>query len=223
MNTNIIIILPAYNQEKNIAGLIQEVKKYVSKVIVVTDGSTDRTAEVATKLGVIVPEPINKRGKGNAVTRGIELSKSLEPNIVVFMDSDGQHNPKEIPKLIKPLLEEDYDMVIGSRFLGSIKTSGVNKLGNHLLNLLHFLITFRWVTDTESGFRAFKANKLYSLDIKAPHYELESDVLLEAIKKKLKIKEVPITIVKKEKGITLLDGFRIAKFSIGKGLKDILK
>lgn len=222
MNKNITAILPAYNQEKHIGGLIRDVKKHVSNIIVISDGSTDKTAEIATKLGAIVPEPINQRGKGNAVRRGIELSKSLSQGIIVLMDADGQNNPGEIPQLAKPLFEENYDIVIGSRFLGVMKTSTLHKFGNHLLNILHFLLTFKWVTDAESGFRAFKAEKLYSLNPKAAYYEIESDILLEAIKKDLKIKEVPITVLKKERGILALDGFKIVKFIIKKRIKDFL-
>lgn len=222
MKKNIIAILPAYNQESKISELVRALKKYVDDVIVVTDGSTDDTSKIAAKSGAIVPEQLNKRGKGNAVKRGIEISKSLKPSVIVLMDSDGQHNPEEIPKLVQPLIDEDYDMVIGSRFLGTIKTSSINKIGNHMLNLLHLLLTFKWVTDAESGFRAFKAGRLYSLDITASHYEIESDVLLEAIRKKLKIKEVPIAILKKERGINVLDGFNIAKFVVKKRLKSLL-
>lgn len=223
MNSNIIVISPAYNQEENIARLIENIKEYSSKVIIVTDGSTDKTAQIAFESGAIILKQINKRGKGNAIIRGIEASKSLSSDIIIIIDSDGQHDPKEIPGLIKPIIEEDYDMVIGSRFLGVIKTSSVNKIGNYVLNFLHFILTFKWLTDTESGFRAFKAEKLYSFNLKATHYEIESDILLEALRKKLKIKEVPITILKKEKGINVLDGFKIAKFIVQKRLKDILK
>lgn len=223
MNKNIIAILPAYNQEKHIGGLISDVKKHVSNIIIISDGSTDKTAEISTKSGAIVPDPINRRGKGNAVRRGIELSKPLSPGVIVLMDADGQNNPEEILQLTKPLLEENYDMVIGSRFLGVMKTSTLHKFGNHILNILHFLLTSKWITDTESGFRAFKAEKLYSLSPKATHYEIESDILLEAIKKDLKIKEVPITILKKERGILALDGFKIVKFIIKKRIKDFLR
>ena len=223
MKQKIIAILPAYNQEKKIAGIIKQLKKYVSQIIVVSDGSTDKTAEVAALSGVIVPEHIIKRGKGNAVIRGIELSKSLNPDILVLMDSDGQHNPEEIPKLLKPIIKNEADMVLGSRFLGVLKTSKINEIGNHLLNILHFLLTLKWVTDVESGYRSFKATKLYKLDLTAPEYEIESDTLLEAIDKKLKIKEIPISIVKEEKGITLLDGIKIGKFIITKKLKTLLR
>lgn len=223
MKSRIVAILPAYNQEKNIGRLIKQVRKYVSDIIVVTDGSIDNTAKVAVESGAIVPQPINKRGKGNAVTRGIESSRFLNPGFIVLMDSDGQHDPEEIPKLVQPLNKNSYDMVIGSRFMGIIKTSNINKIGNNILNLLHFLLTLKWLTDAESGFRAFKSEALYSLDLKATHYEIESDVLLEAINKKLKIKEVPITILKKERGINFLDGFRIANFIVKKKIIDFLK
>ncbi|MBU4501106.1 MAG: glycosyltransferase family 2 protein [Nanoarchaeota archaeon] len=223
MKQNIIAILPAYNQEKNMAQIIEQVKKHVSQIIVVADGSIDKTAEVAAESGAIVPEHTLKRGKGNAVIRGIETSKSLNPDIIVLMDSDGQHNSEEIPKLLKPIIENEADMVLGSRLLGILKTSNINKIGNHLLNSLHFLLTFKWVTDAESGFRVFKAKKLYELNLIAPRYEIESDTLLEAIDKKLRIKEVPISIVKEEKGITLLDGLKIGKFIIAKRIKLFLK
>lgn len=223
MNEKIVAILPAYNQEGNISELINNVKKYVSEIIVVSDGSTDNTAKFAAESSVIAPTPINKRGKGNAVIRGISISKSLNPDIILLMDSDGQHDPKEIPKLLEPIIKGQADMVIGSRFLGVLKTSNINKVGNYLLNLLHFLLTFRWVTDVESGYRAFKAEKLYNLNLTALRYEVESDTLLEAIDKKLRIKEVPIITVKEEKGITLLDGFRIGKFVIFKKLRSFLK
>lgn len=223
MKKKIVAILPAYNQERQIAQLIKEVGKYVSEIIIVSDGSTDRTAELSAKSGAIVPEPILERGKGNAVRRGLEISKALSPEVIVLMDADGQNNPKEIPQIVSPILSNDYDMVIGSRFLGVMKTSNLHKFGNYILNTLHFFLTFKWVTDTESGFRAFKAEKLYSLKPNATHYEIESDILLEAIKNKLRIKEVPIKILKKEKGILALDGFKIFSFIIKKRLKDILK
>lgn len=223
MNKKIIAILPAYNQERNISELIHNVKKYVSEVIVVSDGSTDNTGKVAAGSGAIVPAPLNKRGKGNAVIRGIETSKSLKPDVLLLMDSDGQHDPKEILDVTKPVIQDEADMVIGSRFLGVLKTSNINKVGNYLLNMLHFLLTFKWVTDVESGYRAFKAEKLYALNLTAQKYETESDALLEAIDKRLRIKEVPVSIVKEEKGITFLDGLRIGKFIISKKLRSILK
>lgn len=223
MSQKIVAILPAYNQEKNIANLIREVKQHVSETIVVSDGSTDRTAEIAAESGAIVPDPCNKRGKGNAIIRGIDVSKSLKPDVILLMDSDGQHNPEEIPKLLKPVIKDEADLVIGSRFLGILRTSNINKVGNCLLNLLHFLLTFKWVSDAESGYRVFKAEKIYGLNLTALRYEIESDALLEAIDKKLRIKEVPITIVKEEKGITLLDGLRIGMFIILKKFRFILK
>lgn len=217
MNLNTVVILPSYNEEEYIVRLIEEIKKYASEILVVANGCNDRTAEIAAKSGVIVLE-LSRKGKGNAVIRGIEFTKSLNPDMIILMDSDGQHNPKEILHLIKPLLE-GYDMVIGSRFLGTIKTSNLNKFGNHLLNILHFLLTFKWITDTQSGFKSFRAEKLYSLKLTATNYAIESDILLEAIKNNLRIKEIPIGILKKEKGINTTDGFRIVNFIIKRYLK----
>lgn len=212
-----IAVMPAYNEEKNISSIIKETKKYVDDVIIVSDGSTDSTNKIAKQAGAITLKEESVRGKGNALIKAIKYLDNISPDIVIFMDSDGQHNPTEIPRFIKAI--ENYDLVIGSRFKGVIKTTFLNIAGNHLLNILHFLITKKWISDVESGFRAFKYEKLKELNITASNYEIESDMLIESINKKLKIMEIPINIVRSEKGITSKDGLKIAKFVLKKGFR----
>lgn len=210
--------MPAYNEEKGISSLIKETKKYVDNVLVVSDGSKDSTNIAAKKAGAITLKEENIRGKGNAIIKGINSLDDYSPDIVIFMDSDGQNDPKEIPKFIEQI-EKGYDLVIGSRFKGTMKNKFINILGNHIFNILHFLLTKTWVSDVESGFRAFRYDKLKQLNITAPQYEIESDMLLEAIDKKLKIVEIPTYILKTQEGITVKDGLNIAKFILKKKLK----
>ena len=134
------------------------------------------------------------------------------------MDSDGQHLPEEIPKLLHTLKIEEKDMVIGSRFKGILKTSLINRFGNIFINFLSLVLTGKWFSDIESGFRAFIAKKLYDLNLNATYFEIEFELLIKSIHRDFKITEVPITISKSIPGITILDGVKIVLFVIKKGL-----
>jgi glycosyltransferase involved in cell wall biosynthesis len=215
----IISILPAYNLENSIESIIEETMEYVDQVIVVTDGSSDKTYEMALKTEAIVPPHTYNRGKGYALRKGIEYSKKFNPEYIVFIDADGQHMPEEIPIVLKPVITEDYDMVIGSRMKGELKTSFVNKIGNFSLKCISFCVTGNWFTDTESGFRAFKSDKLYDLNLEAVSYEIESELLLKALHLGYKITEVPITVPMAVPGVTVTDGIKMGIYKIKKGIK----
>jgi glycosyltransferase involved in cell wall biosynthesis len=215
----IIAILSAYNLEKSIGEVVKKTSKYVDEVMVVADGSTDNTAEMAEKSGAIVPSPTLKRGKGFAIIKGIEESKKFLPDIVILMDADGQHIPQEIPIVVEPIINGGYDMVVGSRMLGELKTSFINRIGNFGLKLISFIVTGKWMTDTESGFRAFNAKKIYSLNLTSIGFEIESELLLKSIHNKFKIKEVPITVPCQVPGITVIDGIKNGLYKFHKGLE----
>lgn len=215
----ILAILAAYNLEDSIAGIIKRTSRFVDRVIVVADGSSDNTAKEARESDAITPEPTMKRGKGYAVIKGIQESKKYYPDIIILMDADGQHLPEEIPNLIKPIIEEDIDIVVGSRMMGELRTSFVNRVGNEVLKVISFFITGKWMSDTESGFRAFKANKLYDLRLTSTGYEIESELLLRALKNKLKIREIPITVPYAKPGVTVIDGIKNGWYKIYKGLQ----
>lgn len=214
-----IAILCAYNLEKTIDEVVKKTSGYVDEVMVVADGSTDKTAEIAGKNGAIVPIPTLKRGKGYAIIKGIEKSKEFSPDIVILMDADGQHIPEEIPLVIAPILNGGFDMVVGSRILGELKTSSINKIGNLGLKLISFMVTGKWMTDTESGFRAFNAKKIYSLNLTSNGFEIESELLLKAIHNNFRIKEVPITVPYQVPGITVRDGIKNGWYKLHKGLE----
>ncbi len=217
-NSKVVAITPAYNLESSIEVTVKEMLEYCDEVIVVSDGSTDKTNENARKTKAIVLDEKNIRGKGNAVIRGIEYSKKLNPAYIILIDADGQHLPSEIPLFLKKLIEENADMVVGSRMKGTLKTSTINKIGNFGLKMISFFVSGVWSTDTETGFRAFN-KKIYSLNLTSSFYELESEMFLRACHEKFKICEVPIIIPMAVKGITVKDGFKIGWYKIYHGFK----
>lgn len=217
----VVAVLPAYNLERSIAAIVERTKPHVDAVVVAADGSRDGTAAAARAAGAVVPDPEAVRGKGYALIKGIEAARALAAEVIVVMDSDGQHLPEEIPVVVGPLLEGRGDMVVGSRMLGTLRTSTVNKFGNFGLKLISFAVTGRWLTDTESGFRAFRAEKLWSLPLSARGYEIESELLLRSLHAGFKVTEVPIHVPFAVPGVTVWDGLKVGwyKVKVGLGLR----
>jgi len=214
----IVAVLPAYNLERGIAAIVERTLPFVDDVIVTCDGSRDRTGEAARAAGARVPEPEPVRGKGFAVIKGIAEARKAEAGIVILMDSDGQHLPEEIPVLLAPLREGRADAVIGSRMLGTLRTSTLNKFGNFGLKLISFAVTGRWMTDTESGFRAFLAERLFELPLSSRGYEIESELLLRALHARWRLVEVPITVPFAVPGVTVWDGLKVGWYKVRTGL-----
>ena len=214
----VVAVLPAYNLETSIASIVERTRPFVDSVLVVADGSRDGTGAAARAAGAVVPEPEAVRGKGFAIIKGIRESRRLSPDVVILMDSDGQHLPEEIPVLLKPLEEGRADLVSGSRMLGTLRTSRINVIGNWGLRLISFLVTWRWLTDTETGYRAFRAESLYEIPLKSRGYEIESELMLRAMYRKLRIVEVPITVPFAVPGVTVWDGVKVGWYKIRMGL-----
>ncbi len=211
-------VLPAYDLEGSIAAIVARTRPLVDWVVVAADGSRDGTARAASAAGAIVPAPEAVRGKGYALIKGIRATRELGADIVVVMDSDGQHLPEEIPVVVQPLLEGRADMVVGSRMLGTLRTSTLNKFGNFGLKLISFLVTGRWLTDTESGFRGFLAPRLHALPLSSRGYEIESELLLRALNARFRVVEVPIHVPFAVPGVTVWDGFKVGWYKLRTGL-----
>lgn len=184
----ISVIIPAYNEAKRIGKVLSKIPEFVDEVIVVDDGSEDNTSEVAKNHGAKVIRLEENQGKGAAMREGI---KKISGDIVVFMDADGQHNPEEIEKLVSPILKGEADFVIGSRL---IKTQGkrplIRKISNFLSTSLIKIKLGINVKDTQSGFRAIKRELLPEIESK--RYEVETEILIKAVKKGARVKEVPV-------------------------------
>jgi glycosyltransferase involved in cell wall biosynthesis len=192
----ITAILPAYNEEVSIGSIVLHTRQHTDRVIVVDDGSTDRTAELAKLAGAeVIRHPTNK-GKGAALRTGFELASQNGADIIVTLDSDGQHNPEEIPKLVALILKRDADIIIGSRYLnGNGKnTPYYRRLGQTILDKATNLNSGLRITDTQSGFRAFATHTIPLFKFKSNGLAIESEMLTDAANAGLRIKEVEIGV-----------------------------
>ena len=193
---NVTVILPAYNEEISIGSVVLLTRYYADSVIVVDDGSSDRTAEIAKKAGAEVIVHEANKGKGAALKTGFAAADDLGADIIVTMDSDGQHNPAEIPKLVDPIIKGKADMVNGSRYLNGLdkNTPSYRRVGQTILDGATKLNSGLQITDSQSGFRAFAASTKNVFRFKAQGMAIESEMLADAGKSGLRIAEVEIGV-----------------------------
>lgn len=193
---NVTVILPAYNEEISIGSVVLLARYYADSVIVVDDGSSDRTAEIAKKAGAEVIVHEANKGKGAALKTGFAAADDLGADIIVTMDSDGQHNPAEIPKLVDPIIKGEADMVNGSRYLNGLdkNTPSYRRVGQTILDGATKLNSGLQITDSQSGFRAFSASTKNVFRFKAQGMAIESEMLADAGKSGLRIAEVEIGV-----------------------------
>lgn len=206
-------MIPAYNTEKTIGNIIKRTKKYVDRVIVVDDGSSDNTYQEAKKAGAdyILRHSIN-RGVGAATKTGTIVALKNDAGIVITLDSDLQHDPENILRFIECLKEKNTDIVIGSRFLGDNKEMPlIKKIGNSGLNFLAGLLFGIKSTDTQSGFRAYDRKALEKINFELDSYAICTEILKEAKKHNLRVEEIPIDAIYPEElsGTTITAGFKI--------------
>mgnify|MGYP006293946163 CR=1 FL=1 len=198
------VLIPAYNEAENLRGLLREIPREVcgvkTGVVVVDDGSDDGTCECVSKAGhFAVRCPIN-RGGGAALRFGYDILEQADIDICVTMDADGQHNPAEIPKLLQPILEEDYDIVIGSRIKGSREKDNILRIaGVYFFGFVINKLTGLRITDPSSGFRAFKRDVIRRIRPEEDQYHT-SELIINAAKSGFRIREVPIRIMKRKHG-----------------------
>jgi glycosyltransferase involved in cell wall biosynthesis len=155
----VIAIIPAYNESKNIGRITSIASKYVSLVVVVDDGSDDNTVKAINSANIVVLRNRNNMGKGAALKRGLVECLKYNPDIVVTLDADGQHDPEEIPKLIDPICQEDADIVVGSRYNHLSEIPPVRKFGLLFINRINKSLV-KNVADSQSGFRAYSKTVL---------------------------------------------------------------
>lgn len=189
------IVLPAYNEETVIKDVIREIQAAgYRNIIVVDDGSHDQTFEKAKEMDVIaLRHPIN-RGKGAATKTGIEAAKLLGAGIIVTMDSDGQHNPADIARLIEPIQKNHCDVVLGTRLKNPKGMPWYKIIANHIGNAITWYFYGLYVSDSQSGFRAYSRHASELINTKTDRYEYDSEVIREIYLYKLKYKEVPIEV-----------------------------
>ncbi|MEM5766212.1 MAG: glycosyltransferase family 2 protein [Candidatus Aenigmatarchaeota archaeon] len=221
------LILPAYNEEKNIRFVIEEAKKFLpdSLIVVVDDGSKDRTFEIAKRLGVIVLRHEKNKGKGEAIKTGFNYLEDKNVDFIIIADTDGQYKIKDAPQFLKTLEEGKADFVMGKRDWSKVPLR--HRLGNFVWRTSFNLLFKKKLEDTNCGFVAFSRKSMEKIkdDIKGG-YILEDQMLVSAIKNKLNMAQVPVTITYKKKS-GLLRGMRIVFgvlfFVIKEGIKYRLK
>jgi glycosyltransferase involved in cell wall biosynthesis len=190
----ILAAIPAYNEEIAIGSVVLRAKKYVDAVLVIDDGSSDATADVAAAAGAVVLRHERNQGKGIAIRDAFLKARELQADILVCIDADGQHNPDEIPRLLDPIRKGEADMVIGSRFLTiRSRIPAYRRAGQEFLNFLTNRVSHSDVTDSQSGFRAFSRTAIQTLPMDEDGIGIESFLQRAAYDQHLKIMEVPIT------------------------------
>jgi glycosyltransferase involved in cell wall biosynthesis len=196
------IIIPAYNEEKTILGVIKNAKKY-GTVIVVDDCSHDATSKISKQAGAIVLRHEKNRGLGGALRTGFSYVIKNNFDVIVTIDADGQHRAEEIPKFLQKI-DEGYDFVLGRRDLH--RYPFLKKFGNFFLNMATNFISGTVLFDTESGFRAFTKNGLKKLYLRAERYEIAVEIIFEVGRNRLRCANVDIESPLYRKGVSFWDG-----------------
>lgn len=200
------VVIPAYNEAANLPSVLGAMPATVHGLevfpIVIADGCTDATEEVARRLGATVIRRDLRRGSGAAVRLGYQVSLDAGAGVVVTIDADDQHDPREMERLVAPLLEDEADMVQGSRVLGSFEVeSGARSVGVKVFAKLLTALARTRITDPSTGYRAMTADALRRLDLRQDQFYV-SEVILDATRKGFRVVEVPITLRRRAHGTT---------------------
>jgi len=212
------VVIPIFNEEPTISDVIGRLKATMQKIgfkheiIVIDDCSEDKSLEISKSQNVKVYSLKKHMGKGYALRVGFAKAKG---EIIATIDSDGSHRPEELPLLLTPILQDQADFVIGSRFLHEKPASAkkLNSIGVRLFNVLIKIFTRTKVSDSQSGYRAMKTEILKNLRLRSSEYEIESEMLVKTAQRGFRVKEVPISFEQRTYGTSRLDpvvdGFKI--------------
>jgi len=201
----IAIIIPAYNEENNIGNVISNIPKNITSkldIIVIDDGSTDKTADVALKYDVQLITHEKNLGNGAATRTGLNYCKEINPDAVIILDADGQHNPRYIPRFIKPIIEEGFHLIIGNRFKHYYYMSAKKRLCSLIITALYRLILRKKISDPTNGYRALSSEVLNNLELESD-YSVTQEMLLKVVPF-YKYKEIPIKLRQRTRGRSII-------------------
>jgi len=208
------VLIPAYNEEKGIVQLIEEIIKFVPDVIVVDDGSVDATADAVAGTGAFLLKRPKNQGKGAALKTGFDYILSKDFDSVLIMDADGQHAPADIPLFFEKFRRTNADLIVGNRMEKITNMPLIRRLTNKSMSFILSFITRQRIPDSQCGYRLIKRKVLEAVSLDSSKYEIESELLLEASKTGFKIDSVPVkTIYRGQKSYinALVDTVRFFK------------
>lgn len=197
INTKIIVCIPAFNEEKNIANIVRKARNHADEVIVCNDGSTDNTAKLALQEGASVINHPKNYGYGKTIRTLFEKALERKADIIVTIDSDGQHDPEQIPTIIEPILKNGFDVVIGSRFMvnkADVRIPFYRSLGIKTITKFTKHASYKNLTDAQSGFRGYSRHAIETMNLVEDGMQISTEILLRAGSNRLAITEVPVTI-----------------------------
>ena len=198
MILKIVVGIPAFNEEKNIAKIIVKLQKVADSIIVCNDGSTDLTKEICERMGVEVINHTKNLGYGAGIRSIFLKAADMDSDILVTFDADGQHRIEDIASVIEPITKNNADIVIGSRFLKDENSENVpkyRKIGIKAITSITDSVTNLKLTDSQSGFRAYTKKVLKEIIPSDKGMGVSTEILIKASQKKFKVQEVPIKIL----------------------------
>lgn len=228
---SVLIIIPAYNEETVIADTLKKIisetkklKKLNTKIVLVNDGSSDNTKNIAEKYVEVLNHFVNM-GSGAATRTGLAYARRNDFDFAVTIDADGQHSPEDMTKIINKLVSGGSDLLVGSRLINSRGMPTIRLIGNNFLNFITRILLGVKVSDSQSGLKGFSKKAIEIIDIKTNGYEFCSEIIWKAKKANLKITETPIKAIYTDyslsKGQSNINALRIIKSIIIQKVKEV--
>lgn len=211
---SILIIIPAYNEGATIGRVLSKIKRHgYSNIVVVDDGSTDETAQIARNKKVKVISHILNRGPGAATQTGMEYARTIGVDCVVTIDADEQHDPEDIDVLVDGIFLKGINLAIGNRFMkGTNNIPRIRVIFNGIANLITYFFSGKWISDTQSGLKAMDAEALQVINVDRDGFEFCSEMVIKANRLGLQIKEFPVSVYytneSRRKGQNLFTGIK---------------
>lgn len=213
----VVVVIPAYNESKVIGQVLSAIPSQIDGMdvtcLVVDDGSKDGTADEARRHGAQVVQHVINLGVGAGTRTGLLAAKALDADVIITIDADGQHDPAEIQNLVRCLVDNRFDVVIGSRLLQPAGMPLTRVAANLLLNAITFIVYGKVVSDSQSGFKAFSRAALDKMELKSAGYEICSEIIGEIVRNDLSYKSLPVKAVytkySKAKGQHFLNGVNL--------------
>ncbi len=210
---DVFVVVPAFNEEKNIGRVLELIlSEGFKNVVVVDDGSVDNTSKIVEKYNVVLLKHLVNLGKGCALKTGSFFCLNENAKFIVFIDSDLQHNPKDIVRFLKVFEEKNVDIVFAYRVFDN-NMPFIFRLGNFFIDLVFKILFGKSIKDTQNGFKVFKASVYDKIKWNSCNYSVETEIAVNTVKNNLKYSQVKIDTVYHDvyKGTTVFDGFKIVK------------